>query len=203
MTVKENSPHKFSHGDTTYYFCSQRCHDRFVKDPESFVSSAPDQKGLKTYLPLILIAFYLLGGTVLYETFQSQWNISRMMSNFMGGFFVVFSFFKFLDLPGFASAFRSYDLVAKAVPAYGYVYPFIELALGLAYFLHFQPVWTNIATVVVMGVSTIGVVQSLTRHSRIQCACLGTVIQLPLSTVAVVENGLMFLMALASLIVPH
>jgi hypothetical protein len=87
------------------------------------------------------------------------------------------------------------------LPAYGFIYPFLELALGIAHCVQFRPYLTNIATLVVMGVSTIGVIQSVARRSNIQCACLGTVIQLPLSTVAIVENGLMMVMALASLIV--
>jgi hypothetical protein len=36
----------------------------------------------------------------------------------MGLFYIVFSFFKFLDLKGFSVSFRMYDPLAKALPVY-------------------------------------------------------------------------------------
>jgi len=68
----------------------------------------------------------------------------------------VFSFFKLLDLRGFADAYRSYDLVARAVPAWAPAYPFVELALGLAYLVDFKPMVTNATTLVLMLVGAAG-----------------------------------------------
>ena len=86
-----------------------------------------DANWLATYYPLLLIAGYigvvsLAGGGA---AFGMVW-----MNNFMAGFFLVFSFFKLLDIRGFASSYAGYDLLAQRVPGYGLVYPFIELALG-------------------------------------------------------------------------
>ena len=60
------------------------------------------------------------------------------MLDFMGLFYIVFSFFKFLDLKGFPESFKMYDPVAKVVPIYGWLYPFIELALGLLFLMRIQ-----------------------------------------------------------------
>jgi hypothetical protein len=125
------------------------------------------------------------------------------MRLFMGGFFIAFSFFKMLDLRGFADAYRSYDLVAKAWPGYGYVYPFIELALGLAYLSAWQPFGVNLATAVIMGISLVGVIKAVTSKQTIRCACLGTVFNLPMSTVTIIEDGLMLAMAVGGLLMPH
>jgi prepilin signal peptidase PulO-like enzyme (type II secretory pathway) len=122
------------------------------------------------------------------------------MGNFMGAFFLAFSFFKLLDLRGFADAYRGYDVVARPIPAYGYVYPFIELLLGVAYITAFQPFATNLVTLVVMAVSSVGVLQSVLNKRAIRCACLGTVFNLPMSTVTLVEDGLMIAMAAAALV---
>jgi hypothetical protein len=124
----------------------------------------------------------------------------RAMGNFMGAFFLAFSFFKLLDLRGFADAYRGYDVVARRLPAYGYVYPFIELLLGAAYVTGFQPFATNLVTLVVMAVSSVGVIRSLLDKRAIRCACLGTVFNLPMSTVTLVEDGLMVAMAAAALV---
>ncbi len=90
------------------------------------------------------------------------------MQNFMGAFFLAFAFFKFLDLRGFADSYRMYDIVARRLPSYGFVYPFIELALGAAYIAGIWPTAVNLATLVVTSVSSIGVIQSVLQKRRIR-----------------------------------
>lgn len=148
-----------------------------------------------SYLPIFLIFGYILGVSLLAQAGSGAFDTMRWMRHFMGGFFLVFSFFKLMSLRGFAEGYRSYDIVAKAVPAYGFIYPFIELALGIAFITGFQPLLTNIAALVVMTVSTVGVVQSLVKKTPFQCACLGTVIKLPLSRVTLFEDALMVAMS--------
>ena len=134
-----------------------------------------------SYYPIFLIFGYIAGITILIQFMQGGFNWMQWMSHFMAGFFLVFSFFKLINLKGFAEGYRSYDIVAKQLPAWGFVYPFVELALGIAFLTGFDPLVTNLVTLVVMSVSTIGVVQSLVKKTPFQCACLGTVIKLPLS----------------------
>ena len=114
---------------------------------------------------------------------------------FMAGFFLTFSFFKMLDLKGFAESYSMYDIVAKKVKAYGFMYAFIELGLGIAYATNFQPLVTNVVTLIVMTVSIIGVLQSVLNKRKIQCACLGAVFNLPMSTVTIIEDALMIAMS--------
>jgi copper chaperone CopZ len=152
-----------------------------------------------TYYPLLLLVAFLVGIVALVEVSAGSFVWDRAMGNFMGAFFMAFSFFKLLDLQGFADSYRMYDVVARRVPAYGYVYPFIELLRGGAYVTSFQPFATNLVTLVVMGVSGIGVIQSLVNKRKIRCACLGTVFNLPMSTVTLVEDGLMVAMAAAAI----
>ena len=70
----------------------------------------------------------------------------HFMQVFMAGFFLTFSFFKMLDLKGFAESYSMYDIVAKKVKLWGFIYAFVELALGIAYATGFQPMLTNIIT---------------------------------------------------------
>ena len=150
-----------------------------------------------SYYPLVLILFYLLAAVGLAELARDAFEPMRAMRHFMAGFFLVFSFFKLLDVPSFAMSYSSYDIVARNWLGYGYVYPFIELALGAAYLGDFQPLATNVATLAVMGVSTVGVLQSVLARRKIRCACLGTVFNLPMSSVTLIEDALMFGMAAA------
>jgi copper chaperone CopZ len=144
-----------------------------------------------TYKPILVIAIYVTGVSAL----LAIGNFHVGMNYFMAGFFLVFSFFKFLDLKGFASSYATYDLLAMKVPAYGFVYPFIELFLGLAYATGFKHMYTNWVTLIVMGFSSIGVIRSVLNKQKIRCACLGAVFNLPMSTVTIIEDLLMVVMA--------
>ncbi len=157
-----------------------------------------------TYFPLILLGGFLFGAVGLIEVADGHFVWDRAMRHFMGAFFLSFSFFKLLDLRGFADSFRMYDVAARRVPAYGYVYPFVELLLGAAYLTEFQPLATNLVTLLVMTVGAAGVIQSLRAKRKIRCACLGTVFNLPMSTVTLVEDALMIAMAAIMLFsMPH
>ena len=164
------------------------------------VSLPTGNSWLVTYYPLLLIAAYIavtaLAGT---RPAGSQFDGAAWMTNVMAGFFLVFSAFKFLDLKGFADAYASYDLGAKRWHAWGYIYPFLELSLGLAYLFRVAPALTDIATIALMGFSSIGVMQALARKQQIRCACLGTVLNVPMSTITLVEDLAMVAMALMSL----
>jgi len=161
------------------------------------------EKSVVTYKPLIILLGYLL--LVIFASGLSDRRFipADIMRQFMGGFFIAFSFFKMLDLAGFSQSYRTYDLVAKAWPAYGLMYPFIEFALGLAYLVGWHPLIVNSVTALVMGVSLVGVVKAVTSKQTIRCACLGTVFNLPMSTVTIIEDGIMLLMALASIFLAH
>jgi copper chaperone CopZ len=158
---------------------------------------------LETYKPILLIFFYitLVSGLIAFQSLTiNHLSLSIFMRYFMAGFFLVFSFFKMLNLKGFAESYAMYDVVAKRVPAWGYVYAFIELGLGLAYLTGFEPMLTNGITFVVMSVSIVGVLMSVLNKQKIQCACLGAVFKLPMSTVTIIEDALMIAMSGAMLL---
>ncbi|MDB5965189.1 MAG: Heavy metal transport/detoxification protein [Polaromonas sp.] len=169
------------------------------------MSRAQDERGagwLATYRPLLLILGYLLGASVLLQYGHggtTSVGLEDTMRYFMAGFFLVFSFFKLLDIRAFADAYAGYDLLARRWHGWGRVYPFVELALGIAYLTHADPVITHGVTIAVMGFSAIGVIQAVSNRRRITCACLGTVFQLPMSTVTIVEDLGMVAMAVAML----
>ena len=162
--------------------------------------AAPGDKPA-SYYPLALIVGYILAATLLFEASQAAFDGMRAMRHFMAGFFLVFSAFKMLDVRAFADSYRMYDVVAKRVPAWGFAYPFVELGLGAAYLANLAPVIVNAVTLVVMLVSLVGVAQSVVAKRAIRCACLGSVFNLPMSSVTVVEDATMAAMAAAMLAV--
>jgi copper chaperone CopZ len=164
-------------------------------DMEEIVSEDEQKSWLATYRPILLLFAYILTATLAVEFAAQTFDGMRWMRHFMAGFFLAFSFFKLLDLAGFADSYSTYDIIATNWRGWGYVYAFIELGLGVAFLMNFQPLFTNVATFVVMGVSIIGVLRSVINKRKIRCACLGAVFNVPMSTVTIIEDALMIVMS--------
>ncbi len=163
-------------------------------------SDGATRSWLATYRPLLIVFGYIVLTTSLSQINQANFDGMLWMQHFMAMFFLVFSFFKMLDIASFANSYAMYDLLAMRVKSYGYVYPFIELGLGLAYLTGWQMHAVNWLTLVVMGFSSLGVIRSVLNKQKIRCACLGAVFNLPMSFITIVEDLLMVAMAAAMLI---
>lgn len=156
----------------------------FKPSDSRFVSEDEEQQKswFRTYYPLFLIVSMIALVSLRGE------NTHDWMLNFMAGFFLVFGTFKLLDICGFRDAYATYDLLAKRWHAYGLLYPFLELALGFAFLFRFELKATLWASILLMGFSSLGVIQALTEKRKIRCACLGTSLNLPMSTITLVED---------------
>ena len=144
-----------------------------------------------SFAPL-LVAVALIGAGSL-----AAGGADGFMARFMGGFFLVFGGLKLLDLRGFVSAYAMYDLLAARVNAYGWVYPFLEVGLGLAYLAVPSEADLHLATLGLMAFSSVGVILAVTRGEKLKCACMGTAFNLPMTTVTIVEDLGMAAMAAA------
>ena len=123
-------------------------------------------------------------------------SVRDFMLDFMTSFYLVFSFFKFLDLRGFVTAFRGYDPLANRLALYGYIYPFIELTLGLMFLTSFAIDQALYTTLLILGLTTVGVINQLRQKNKIVCACLGSVLNLPMTEATLIENLIMITMAM-------
>ncbi len=148
---------------------------------------------LKQLFPLFLIFGFML--LTVFSIHLELLQTNAMMLDFMALFFMVFSFFKFLDLKGFQTVFKTYDPLAAVLPIYGWIYPFIELALGICYLIDFVLPPVLIITVIVLGITTVGVLRVLQQKRNIKCACLGSVLNLPMTEATFIENAVMLIMA--------
>lgn len=153
-----------------------------------------------TYYPLALVVLFLLGGATILTARDGTLHLGVWMQLFMGGFFLAFSFFKLLNLRGFVDAFMTYDVLAQRSRYYAVAYPFIELGLGIAYVTGVYPLATYSVTVAIMLIGIVGVTAALRQNRPIQCACLGTVFNLPMSKVTFFENASMAAMAFGMII---
>jgi YHS domain-containing protein len=207
----EEKPDSIRHtiDDKEYFFCSTLCLHEFKEPKEKAVSQndANGSVGLSTwknYMPLAIIIGLISLTTIVLSFRDSQhgnFAISTTLSYFMIGFFLVFAGFKLIGLRGFAEGYSSYDLLARRVFAYGYVYPFIELFFGLVMILNPTSKPLLLAEIFFMSFSGIGVAIKLMKKEKFQCVCLGTILKVPLTKITVVEDFGMAVLASAMLFI--
>lgn len=152
-----------------------------------------EKSKLQQLKPLLLILTYITVAALLMNI--RPWSPADFMLDFMGMFFFSFSFFKFLDLKGFAQSFSMYDPLAREFPLYGTIYPFVEVALGIMFFVRFEIEIALAITLCVLSITTVGVLRVLMKKRQIQCACLGSVLKLPMTLATFIENAIMIAMA--------
>jgi len=170
----------------------------FVASGASSFPIEAEKSKLQQLKPLLLIIFYIGIASVLLH--YKNWSWSEFMLDFMGLFYIVFSFFKMLDLKGFPESFKMYDPLAKRIPIYGWVYPFIETALGVLFLMRFEIEIALIVTLIILGITTVGVTKTLLDKKSIKCACLGTALKLPMTEATFIENAIMIIMAVLMLL---
>ncbi|HZW60641.1 MAG TPA: MauE/DoxX family redox-associated membrane protein [Candidatus Babeliales bacterium] len=154
---------------------------------------------LKDFMPLIII-FLCIGAFTIIKQYLMPGDWHSMMYDAMAAFFIIFGLFKIIKLKDFAMAYAEYDLIAKRIKIYGFIYPFIELSLGILYLGRWNLPFANWATLIILLISATGVAIQLAKGQHIVCACLGTVFKIPMTYVTLLEDLIMAAMALIMII---
>jgi len=149
----------------------------------------------KSYLPLMVVVAYILGGTAILTNIVPGADWLRSIMFFEGLMLSFFALFKLLDVKGFQEGYASYDLITKHIPAWGYAYPFIELGLGVLLLLNCYTVVVSSIVAILALIGLIGVSIELKKDRKFQCACLGTALKVPLTYVTLIENAIMLILA--------
>ena len=168
---------------------------RNIPDQDNEIIKSNKIKQLK---PLFIILGYISVTSILLNF--RNWNSTNAMVDFMGLFYIIFSFFKILDIKGFSTSFKMYDPLAKKITIYGYIYPFIEILLGLMFLTRIEVNIALLITIIILGITSVGVTKTLLNKRTINCACLGTTLKLPMTEATFIENAIMITMAIVLLI---
>ena len=187
-----------------YYFCSKSCLQKFAAQPGSYLlGPIAAEEETANYTPLIVIILLIslcAAALAFRDVQQAAFSLEHLLRYFMTGFFLVFAGFKLIAVNGFAEGYSTYDLLAMRWYGYGYVYPFIELAFGLAMLAGHESRGLFVAELIVMTFSGVGVAIKILKGERFQCACLGTFLKVPLTKVTLIEDFGMAALALAMLL---
>lgn len=155
---------------------------------------------LSAYKHLWVVLGLVIAGTY-YLHLRQPFGVSidLVLMDFMGVFFIIFGFFKMLDLKGFKAAFGGYDIIASRVPIYGFVYPFIEIVLGIGYLMVFMPAALNIAAVILMLLNLASFIPALGGHKTARRACIGSTFSLPAGFIGILGSLTIIIFACALL----
>ena len=147
--------------------------------------------------PIVIALSIVILSSLAMQTSDETFSLNKWFMSYMGIFFIIFSFLKLLNVSGFSMTFKKYDLISKIIPAYANSYPFIELSLGIIFLTQTQSIliYANVLTLIFMISQTIGIIKSLSKSEQIQCACMGSAVDVPLSSLTVAENIIMIAMA--------
>ena len=149
----------------------------------------------RSYIPLTVIFSLIIAFVLIKALISDNFTSPSLMLDFMAGFFLVFGGFKTIKLPAFAEAYEMYDIIAKKSKIYAYIYPFIEIGLGMAFLLRFEVITAAWITLVLMLINSVGAYNGIRDKKILMCACLGSVFKLPMSFVSLGEDLLMAVMA--------
>jgi hypothetical protein len=122
------------------------------------------------------------------------------MQYLMAGYFLIFGLMQTISLRKSARMFQQYDPIAQKLPVYGYLYPLIQIGLGVAYVAWVSPIIVNLIAATVLFFNVIGIIGVLEQKKQVRCGCLGESMKVSVSWVTLVESAIMFVMALGMLV---
>ena len=106
---------------------------------------------------------------------------------------------KLRDLHSFTNQFLGYDLLARKIVRYAYVYPFAEAFAGLTMLTDVP--WLMligaVVAIIIGGINGVSVFKAVYIDKReLKCACVGGNSNVPLGFVSLTENIMMVAMGL-------
>lgn len=161
------------------------------------VEGITHKSGIQAYRPLVVMVLVTLAGSVALSCGAGI----AFMPIFMGLFLLCFSMVKLFDLEGFATDFSRYDILAKRSMSYARLYPFIEMALALGFLYGKYPAVIHGVTALVMAIGLVGIIPVMRSGRAMRCACMGSMLDVPVGSVTVLENTTMLLMAIAYFVI--
>ena len=144
----------------------------------------------KEYAKLTGIFLFLIIAATLMGTLDG-FNAHEWLRWFMGGFMILFGSFKLMGIEVFIKVFPLYDLIAKKFKPYTYIYPLLQIFLGMLYIAGLMAVPRDLITLIMAASGGIGILKIVSARGPIKLSYLGNTIKLRYSTVSLLENTIM------------
>lgn len=170
-----------------------------MKQRTAVVQAEPS---IKEYLKLVVIFVFLSISATLMSTL-SGFNAVEWVRWFMGGFMIIFGGLKLMGIEVFIKVFPLYDLIAKRVSPYKYIYPMLQVFLGMLFLIGIFPTFRDSLTILIGLSGLIGMVSIISQRGAVRLSYLGTILRLRFSSVTLLENSIMVVLAVIMLIAEY
>lgn len=176
---------------------AEMCHCHH--EPEKPIKKTFGQK-VKPYTALIitLIGIIIFGFAAQYLSGYSDLHV--LMHYLMAGYFLAFGSLQLISLKWSARMLQQYEPIAMRWKPYGYIYPFIQFGLGLAFLFWVSPLITNIVAALFLFITLIGIIQAIEQKKHVRCGCLGSVLKVEVGWVTLTETLVMLIMAFGMIV---
>ena len=118
----------------------------------------------------------------------------KFINNKMGTLLILFGVLKLANLSKFVEIFSKYDIISQKFKIYGYLFPFIEIIIGIllikGYKLNY--IYNLIKTLMIISIISVSI--SIIQGKKLRCGCLGSFFHIPLSYITIFENIYMLVM---------
>lgn len=124
-----------------------------------------------------------------------------LAGDFVATSMCILALLKLQDLESFSTMFLNYDLLARRLVLYAYLYPFAELSAGALMISNRLP-WAAASMAGFIGlVGASSVFKAVyIDHRALKCACVGGGSSVPLGVISLIENLMMLGMAIATIV---
>ena len=184
--------HKEKNEHGVFFYCEDHI-------PNKSTKGSKKESLLKELAPLFSVIFGIFLISLMRQIDGADFML--WMMDFMGVFLVTFGLFKLVDLKGFAAGFSSYDPLAQKIKFYAYMFPFIEIGLGILYLMGIMFLWQNVLVLILAVMGCLSSTRVILRKEETACVCLGTMFALPMTWVTFIENFLMGIMVLSMIFI--
>lgn len=164
---------------------------------EYFGKTSLKQKG-PTYQPVaaIFATTFLMAIPASYAM-MGEFSLIRIVELFIAFSMCVLAVMKLRDLYAFSNQFVTYDLLARRVVRYAYIYPFVEAGAGILMIAGWLTYIAAPAALFIGTVGAISVIKAVYIDKReLSCACVGGDSNVPLGFISLTENVMMIAMSI-------
>lgn len=158
------------------------------------VTNAQEYKKLAAVFGVIALCATIM-------SFVLGFDIQIWLEWFAGGLCIIFGSFKLIGYEAFVTMFPKYTPLGKRYSFYTYLYPFLQLFLGFLYVSNLLPFLRDTLAIAVFGYGVFSILKyTASNPSGARIAYLGGIINMPISTVSLIEDVLMSGMAVIMLV---
>ena len=151
-----------------------------------------------SYQPVVAVfaTTFLMALATTWATVGNLWSI-QVIENFIAFSMCVLAILKLRDLYSFSNQFITYDLLARRVVRYAYVYPFAEGLAGIGMIAGILTMPVALTALFIGSIGAISVIKAVYMDKReLKCACVGGNSNVPLGFISLTENFMMIGMAI-------